>query len=70
MNFFSFTKVPILINTSFNIRGEPIVCTPKDAFKCFMGTDLDALVINNFVLEKNKQNTKLSLDYKTEFELD
>ena len=68
--FFSFTKVPILINTSFNIRGEPIVCTPKDAFKCFMGTDLDALVINNFVLEKNKQNTKLSLDYKTEFELD
>ena len=68
--FFSFTKVPILINTSFNIRGEPIVCTPKDAFKCFMGTDLDALVINNFVLEKNKQNTKLSLDYKIEFELD
>ena len=70
MNFDAKTGCPILINTSFNIRGEPIVCTPKDAFKCFMGTDLDALVINNFVLEKNKQNTKLSLDYKTEFELD
>ena len=68
--FFSFTKVPILINTSFNIRGEPIVCTPKDAFKCFMGTNLDTLVINNFVLEKNKQNKKLNLDYKKEFQLD
>ncbi len=68
--FFSFTKVPILINTSFNIRGEPIVCNPKDAFKCFMGTNLDALVINNFVLEKNKQNKKLNLDYKKEFQLD
>ncbi len=68
--FFSFTQVPILINTSFNIRGEPIVCTPKDAFKCFMGTNLDALVINNFVLEKNKQNKRLNLDYKKEFKLD
>tara|TARA_B100001564_G_scaffold71182_1_gene56527 strand:- start:90 stop:1916 length:1827 start_codon:yes stop_codon:yes gene_type:complete len=68
--FFSFTKVPILINTSFNIRGEPIVCTPKDAFKCFMGTNLDALVINNFVLEKKKQKKNLNLDYKKEFQLD
>ena len=68
--FFSITKVPILINTSFNIRGEPIVCTPKDAFKCFMGTNLDALVINNFILEKNKQNKNLILDYKNEFKLD
>ena len=46
------------------------VCTPKDAFKCFMGTNLDTLVINNFVLEKNKQNKKLNLDYKKEFQLD
>ena len=50
--FFRITKTPILINTSFNIRGEPIVCTPNDAFRCFMGTNLDILVIENFVLEK------------------
>ena len=68
--FYSYTKIPILINTSFNIRGEPIVCSPKDAFKCFMGTNLDALVINNFILEKNKQNKNLTLDYKREFKLD
>ena len=68
--FYSYTKIPILINTSFNIRGEPIVCSPKDAFKCFMGTNLDALVINNFILEKNKQNKNLTLDYKKEFKLD
>ena len=68
--FFKLTKTPILINTSFNIRGEPIVCSPKDAFKCFMGTKLDVLVIENFVLEKNKQNKKLILDYKKEFSLD
>ena len=46
--FFRITKTPILINTSFNIRGEPIVCTPNDAFRCFMGTNLDILVIENF----------------------
>ena len=68
--FYSYTKIPILINTSFNIRGEPIVCSPKDAFRCFMGTNLDALVINNFILEKNKQNKNLTLDYKREFKLD
>ena len=66
---FSLLQSTILINTSFNIRGEPIVCTPKDAFKCFMGTNLDTLVINNFVLEKNKQNKKLNLDYKKNFNL-
>ena len=59
-----------MINTSFNIRGEPIVCRPIDAFKCFMGTDLDFLVIENFVLEKNRQNKKLLRDYKKEFNLD
>ena len=45
-------KLPILVNTSFNIRGEPIVCTVEDAFNCFMGTNLDVLVINNFILKK------------------
>ena len=68
--FHKLTQTPILINTSFNIRGEPIVCRPIDAFKCFMGTDLDFLVIENFVLEKNRQNKKLLKDYKKEFNLD
>ena len=68
--FYNLTKTPILINTSFNIRGEPIVCTPKDAFKCFMGTDLDLLIIENFVLEKEKQKSGLIKDYKKEFSLD
>ena len=61
---------PILVNTSFNVRGEPIVNTPKDAFNCFMGTDLDYLVIGNCILDKNKQNLKLKRDYKNKFELD
>ncbi len=61
---------PILVNTSFNVRGEPIVNTPKDAFNCFMGTDLDYLVIGNCILDKNKQNLKLKRDYKDKFELD
>ena len=68
--FYKITKTPILINTSFNIRGEPIVCSPQDAFKCFMGTNLDVLVIENYVLEKSKQNKKLMKDYKKEFSLD
>ena len=68
--FYKITKTPILINTSFNIRGEPIVCSPHDAFKCFMGTNLDVLVIENYVLEKSKQNKKLVKDYKKEFSLD
>ncbi len=64
------TNCPILINTSFNVRGEPIVNTPEDAYNCFMGTDMDTLVIGNFYLRKNQQNKKLSKDYKNEFELD
>ena len=68
--FFSLSKVPILINTSFNIRGEPIVCTPKDAFNCFMGTELDKLVIGNFFLDKKDQDSNLKKDYKNQFELD
>jgi len=64
------TNCPILVNTSFNVRGEPIINTPLDAFNCFMGTDLDKLVIGNCYLDKNNQNSNLKLDYKNEFELD
>jgi carbamoyltransferase len=68
--FYEKTGCPILINTSFNIRGEPIVCTPKEAFTCFMGTDLDILVIGNFFLEKHEQNKKLIKNYTKSYELD
>jgi len=64
------TNCPILVNTSFNVRGEPIVNTPLDAFNCFMGTDLDKLVIGNCYLDKNNQNAALKKDYTKEFELD
>ncbi len=64
------TGCPVIVNTSFNVRGEPIVNTPTDAFNCFMGTELDYLVIGNCVLDKNKQNKKLKKDYTKEFELD
>ncbi len=68
--FKEITNCPVLINTSFNIRGEPIVNTPQDAFNCFMGTDLDILVIGNYYLEKDKQNKNLKKDYTKQFELD
>jgi len=68
--FYELTGCPILVNTSFNVRGEPIVNTPTDAFNCFMGTELDKLVIGNCILEKKKQNVDLKKDYKSEFELD
>ena len=64
------TGCPVVINTSFNVRGEPIVNTPTDAFNCFMGTELDFLIIGTCILDKNKQNTKFKKDYKKEFELD
>jgi carbamoyltransferase len=64
------TGCPVLVNTSFNVRGEPIVNTPVDAFNCFMGTELDKLVIGNCYLEKKKQNISLKKDYTKEFELD
>ena len=64
------TGCPILINTSFNVRGEPIVCSPFDAFKCFMGTELDVLVINNFLLLKESQNQNLKENYILNYELD
>ena len=53
--FKEITNCPILVNTSFNVRGEPIVCDVKDAYKCFMGTNLDILVCNNFIMYKNQQ---------------
>jgi len=57
-NFYQITGCPVIINTSFNIRGEPIVCTPHDAYRCFMCTDMDYLVINNFLFEKQKQKVQ------------
>ena len=64
------TGCPVLVNTSFNVRGEPIVNTPTDAFNCFMGTELDYLVIGNCILDKSKQDSSLKKDYTKEFELD
>ena len=64
------TGCPIVVNTSFNVRGEPIVNTPEDAFKCFMGTEIDILAIGNCFLEKSKQDIKLKNNYKNKFELD
>ena len=64
------TNCPILINTSFNVRGEPIVNTPEDAYNCFMGTEMDTLVIGNFYLTKSQQNRKLINNYKNKFDLD
>jgi carbamoyltransferase len=64
------TGCPILVNTSFNVRGEPIVSTPEDAFGCFMGTDIDRLVVGNCMLRKQEQNSALARDYKDRFELD
>ena len=64
------TGCPVIVNTSFNVRGEPIVNSPTDAFNCFMGTDLDYLVIGNCILDKSKQNPNLKKDYTKEFELD
>ena len=68
--FKEITGCPILVNTSFNVRGEPIVNTPEDAFNCFMGTDLDKLIIGNCYLDKKKQNKDLKKDYSDKFELD
>jgi carbamoyltransferase len=64
------TGCPVLVNTSFNVRGEPIVCTPEDAFRCFMGNEIEFLVIGNCMLHKSEQDPALKQDYKSEFELD
>ena len=61
------TGCPVLVNTSFNVRGEPIVCTPEDAFRCFMGTELDMLAIGNCILRKDEQLPSLRVDYKNAF---
>jgi carbamoyltransferase len=58
------------VNTSFNIRGEPIVCTPEDAFRCFMGTEIEVLVVENCFLRKEDQDPALKGDYRAKFELD
>ena len=68
--FKKITNCPVLVNTSFNVRGEPIVCSVEDAFNCFMGTNLDVLVIENFILFKEDQDKSLLKDYKNKFELD
>lgn len=68
--FKDLTGCPVLVNTSFNVRGEPIVCTPEDAFRCFMGTEIDVLVVGNALLTKSKQSKSLALAYKDRYELD
>jgi len=64
------TGSSVVVNTSFNVRGEPIVCTPEDAFRCFMGSDIEVLVFGNCFLKKEEQDPALKLDYKNKFELD
>jgi len=69
--FYKLTGCPVIINTSFNVRGEPIVCTPKDAYRCFMRTNMDFLVLGNFLLEKKKQpKWEEKTDWQNEYELD
>ena len=68
--FKELTGCSVIVNTSFNVRGEPIICTPEDAFKCFMGTELDILIIGNFLLRKENQNQSLKEDYKKKYKLD
>jgi carbamoyltransferase len=64
------TGCSVVVNTSFNVRGEPIVCSPEDAFRCFMGTELDLLVVGNCMLRKEQQDKSLTEDYKEKYELD
>jgi carbamoyltransferase len=65
------TGCPVLVNTSFNVRGEPIVCTPEDAYRCFMRTEMDVLVLENCILQKTEQRPlEGDTDWKKEFELD
>jgi len=64
------TGCPVLVNTSFNVRGEPIVCNPEDAYRCFMGTEIERLVVGNCILKKENQPEHLKQDYKENFELD
>jgi carbamoyltransferase len=69
--FYEMTGCPVIVNTSFNVRGEPIVCSPKDAYTCFMRTEMDYLVMENFILDKKEQKALAGdIDWKKEFELD
>lgn len=68
--FKALTGCPVVVNTSFNVRGEPIVCTASDAFRCFMGSEIELLVVGNCLLRKEDQDRALKLDYKSAFELD
>jgi len=69
-SFSGLTGCPVLVNTSFNVRGEPIVCTPEDAFRCFMGTDIEVLAIGNCFMRKQDQDPALKQNYEAKFELD
>jgi carbamoyltransferase len=68
--FKELTGCPVIVNTSFNVRGEPIVATPEDAFKCLMGTGIDLLVVGNCIVKKEHQDTSRKVDYKDAYELD
>jgi carbamoyltransferase len=68
--FKALTNCPVLVNTSFNVRGEPIVCTPEDAFRCFMGNELDVLIVGNCVLQKADQDPALKSNYSLSLEAD
>jgi len=69
-SFHELTDCPVVVNTSFNVRGEPIVCTPQDAFHCFMGTEIEVLAVGDCLLRKEDQEPSLKRDYKDAFELD
>ena len=68
--FKELTGSPVIVNTSFNVRGEPIVCTPEDAFRCLMGTEIEFLAVGNTIMRKEDQDPALKLDYKNAYELD
>jgi len=69
--FYKKYGCPVIVNTSFNVRGEPIVCTPEDAYRCFMRTDMDALFIGSYIIFKNEQKPLIEdKDWKKEFQLD
>jgi len=64
------TGCPVLVNTSFNVRGEPVVCTPEDAFRCFMGTEIELLVVGNCIVQKHEQDQSIAEDYREKYEQD
>ena len=68
--FRDLTSCPVIVNTSFNVRGEPIVCTPEDAFRCFMGSEIEVLAVGNCYLRKEAQDPALKKNYQDAFELD